>query len=285
MTTKTHLLTAIGAIVFITSILSSCATSNNLTSGNSLQKRKHYKGWSASTSQKKQKTEVRSENSSYLAETTKEEVQEDKRIEINIDLKHESDNLLASSDNFITPSQDNSNSMFQNNEKKQEKAYIGPVENEDKKCDHITLKTGEEIEAKILEINETHVKYKKCSNLEGPTYIKRKSDILLIKYPDGTKDIFANENNNRQENNNLQENNQAHHQNVNNEKRSIAAWGVVGTIFGIFIPLAGWILGGIGLIIYSANSERYTESSKGWAIAALAISTLAFFIYLTILTQ
>lgn len=56
--------------------------------------------------------------------------------------------------------------------------------------DFIYLINGEEIKAKVLEIDDTKVKYKKYTNQSGPTYSKNKSDIFLIKYQSGDKDVF-----------------------------------------------------------------------------------------------
>lgn len=56
--------------------------------------------------------------------------------------------------------------------------------------DVITKRTGEKIEAKVLEISTTEIKYKRYSNLEGPTYIVPKAEILLIQYADKTNEVF-----------------------------------------------------------------------------------------------
>jgi len=56
--------------------------------------------------------------------------------------------------------------------------------------DFIILKNGDEIEAKVLEINKTQIDYKKFSNPTGPTYHLNKSEIFMIKYASGDKDIF-----------------------------------------------------------------------------------------------
>jgi len=58
--------------------------------------------------------------------------------------------------------------------------------------DKITLKNGEEINAKVLEITESEVKFKKADNLTGPTRIIYKSEVFCIKYENGTKDVFGN---------------------------------------------------------------------------------------------
>jgi hypothetical protein len=59
--------------------------------------------------------------------------------------------------------------------------------------DVITKKTGEDIQAKILEVDQTNIKYKKFDNLEGPSFIVPKSDVLIVRYSNGTKDIFTEE--------------------------------------------------------------------------------------------
>ena len=56
--------------------------------------------------------------------------------------------------------------------------------------DVIVTKTGEEIKGKVLDIGLTEVKYKKYDNQNGPTYTLKKSDIFMIKYENGDKDVF-----------------------------------------------------------------------------------------------
>lgn len=61
-----------------------------------------------------------------------------------------------------------------------------------KSQDIITKKTGEDIEAKIIEIGINEVKFKKFNNIDGPLFVLPKSDILLIRYKNGDKEIFEN---------------------------------------------------------------------------------------------
>jgi hypothetical protein len=56
--------------------------------------------------------------------------------------------------------------------------------------DIITLKSGDEIKAKVQEIGTDNVKYKKYDNQSGPIYTLTKSDIFMIKYENGDKDVF-----------------------------------------------------------------------------------------------
>jgi hypothetical protein len=57
--------------------------------------------------------------------------------------------------------------------------------------DVITKKNGEDIKAKVLEITLTEVKYKNFNNLEGPIISIAKSDVIFVKYENGTKDVFG----------------------------------------------------------------------------------------------
>jgi len=56
--------------------------------------------------------------------------------------------------------------------------------------DVIVTKKGEEILAKVEEIGDTQIKYKKFSHLSGPIYSLLKSEIFMIKYENGSRDVF-----------------------------------------------------------------------------------------------
>lgn len=62
--------------------------------------------------------------------------------------------------------------------------------------DTLITKNGELIAGRVLEINQDEIRYKKSTNLEGPTYVINKADIVLIEYQNGTRDIFTTNNNN-----------------------------------------------------------------------------------------
>lgn len=57
--------------------------------------------------------------------------------------------------------------------------------------DNIVLRTGEEIKAKVEEVGIGEIKYKRTDNPTGPLYSIRKSEVLLINYQNGTKDVFT----------------------------------------------------------------------------------------------
>jgi hypothetical protein len=57
--------------------------------------------------------------------------------------------------------------------------------------DKLTLNNGDEVNAKVIEITDSEIKYKKSDNLTGPTRVINKSDVFSIKYENGTKDFFG----------------------------------------------------------------------------------------------
>ena len=56
--------------------------------------------------------------------------------------------------------------------------------------DILTKKTGEDIKAKVLEVTTNEIKYKMFDNLNGPTFVVLKSDLIMLRYENGMKDIF-----------------------------------------------------------------------------------------------
>jgi len=56
--------------------------------------------------------------------------------------------------------------------------------------DIITLKDGGTIEVKVLEISPTEIKYKRFSQLDGPTIVIPVANVQSIKYEDGTYEIL-----------------------------------------------------------------------------------------------
>jgi len=59
--------------------------------------------------------------------------------------------------------------------------------------DVIVKKNGEEIKAKVEQVSDTEIKYRKADNSTGPIYSITKAEIFMIKYANGTKDVFGNE--------------------------------------------------------------------------------------------
>ena len=119
----------------------------------------------------------------------------------------------------------------------------------DDSCDLIILTNGDELLGKVTEIGIDAVKYKKCDNLEGPLISLKKSDVFMIKYPNGSKDIItsASAKEDVVSNNNQKE-----------ENSSRGFLGVILLIVGLLVLLflsiiLGALLMLIGLIVVIAN--------------------------------
>ena len=57
--------------------------------------------------------------------------------------------------------------------------------------DTLSMRSGENILVKVIEVGTSEVKYRKLDNLNGPIFSILKSDLLTIKYENGTKDDFS----------------------------------------------------------------------------------------------
>ena len=59
--------------------------------------------------------------------------------------------------------------------------------------DTLSTRYGETILVKVIEVGTAEVKYKKLDNLNGPMFSMLKSDLLMIKYANGTNEDFSKE--------------------------------------------------------------------------------------------
>ncbi|GAA4368108.1 hypothetical protein GCM10023185_40560 [Hymenobacter saemangeumensis] len=57
--------------------------------------------------------------------------------------------------------------------------------------DLLTKRNGDELLVKVVEITSSEVKYRRADNLDGPLITVWKSDVFMIRYANGTKDVFG----------------------------------------------------------------------------------------------
>lgn len=57
--------------------------------------------------------------------------------------------------------------------------------------DMITMRNGQELFGKVMEVSPKTVKYKRCDNLDGPLMVVNTNDVFMIKYTNGTKEVFT----------------------------------------------------------------------------------------------
>lgn len=58
-------------------------------------------------------------------------------------------------------------------------------------CDVIVFKNGEQINAIVLEISDNEVKFRECDKPNGPVFVKQRSSIVRINYPNGTSTVIS----------------------------------------------------------------------------------------------
>ena len=83
--------------------------------------------------------------------------------------------------------------------------------------DVITLKNGDDIHALVQEIGEVDIKYKKIDNPNGPNYTQKKSEVFMIKYVNGSKDVFT-----EQQNPDIEKKDEMQHANISQRVPEIA---------------------------------------------------------------
>ncbi len=64
--------------------------------------------------------------------------------------------------------------------------------------DTLYTKTGGVVNAKVVEINQNEIKYKKASNPDGPIYVMDVSNLVLIHFKNGSKEVFQSGNSDNQ---------------------------------------------------------------------------------------
>ncbi len=187
------------------------------------------------------------------------------------------DNITASVDNSI---------IMTNTTPSPQKYFL--IINSVEECDSIILKNGEEIKAKVTEIASDEIKYKKCDNLNGPTYTIKKSEVFMIKYSNGTEDIITPNNSNSIEI--INKKNNGDEPEINGMALAGFICGIVGLLLALIM---GWsfLLGILGVIFSAIGLGQIRKNptkwkGKGFAIAGLIAGILAiviFWIYIAII--
>lgn len=162
-------------------VLHSCA-SNHTTSNRMIQKRKYQKGFHIAKRGKLQSKHEKSKPNDYAYQ---DDSRKSKRV-IESQLLPEKPRVLKEEREVPGIHR----LLAQGNESPTSTLPVFE-QNEDEKCDIIMLKNGDEISAKVTEIGTTEIKYKQCSNVDGPTYTLKKQDIFKIKYANGTSELIS----------------------------------------------------------------------------------------------
>jgi len=144
-------------------------------------------------------------------------------------------------------------------------------------CDNILLTDGEEIQAKIIEISNNEIKYKRCDHVDGPTIILEKKKIFMITYSNGKKEIIKHEEVKeiKEKNDNANQ-----HKSYNKKINGFALSGFILSLIGI--PIIGLLFSLIGLDRIQKNPDVF--SGEGFAITGIVISLVYIAIILLIIS-
>jgi hypothetical protein len=178
-------------------------------------------------------------------------------------------------------------------QKKMQKAMKQQGDN----CSKIVMKDGDIIEANIIQISPTEIKYKRCGKPNDPELVIYKKDVLSVKTADG-EIIFrnlnpnpedANNSNNRDKNYGTSENNNSNSNEPKMEGNALAGMicGIMGLVLGFnIIGLAAGVVGIILSIIGMNKIKREPKKYKGrgMALAGLVCGIAACAFYLLVYT-
>lgn len=257
-------------------LVSSCKTSNSVVSNGMFQKRKYTKGYhvnkSSSVKTKKSKEDAKEYHYSELKNRNNTEEQS----------KSVNENLFVSDTKGVISSKNKYSDVFK---AKKENEKVVPKQED---CgDKVILKNGDEIDAKIISVGVGEITYKKCSNIDGPTYTIAKKEVFMVKYKNGEKDVFntstlADDSNDRKDKSSPAE---------SVEPLAIASMssGILGLlllfwfgVFGVVLALAAIIFGIISLSKLKNNEGAYSKSSKSFAWIGLILGILSMLLLMAV---
>lgn len=252
----------LSAIIVFVYLITSCTT-NNVVNSSFLQKRKYQKGFYVNS-----KT-LKNREYKYIAESEKPVITENDNYQAGI-----LDDLYASSAGEIIISENKANKY---------EIYKALVKENPDSCDLIIFRNGEETYAKVLEIGIDDIRYKDCSNQQGPVIVTKKNDVFMIKYPNGAKTVI--------ENQNIQTNN--NDTNINetvNTKKKPEIMGLIGYVLGFiglltsmyvsmligfFFAVMGIFSGSISLARIALNKEKYKGRAFGYVSILFGLINIA----------
>lgn len=252
-------------------IFSSCSTTNDVVTNRGFQKRKYQRGWFVNHHQNNSKASstVSVGDERSLAKDTSIPVGRTVVSENPVSSEVHSEQLELSHVDFHAFVEEGINTQLN------ESGNISLDE-----CDQIIKENGDIVEAKILEVGVHEVRFKHCDTPNGPLIVLSKSDIFMIKYSNGVKEVIEYESPEFQE----QRRQEELLASLNRDddapiERKTEGLGLAGFIIGLvsmFTPISYLSIAmAILAIIFGATSlgkhDRTPENykGKGFAIASL----------------
>ncbi len=264
-----HLLVVLTIII---SVVTSCT----------IERRLYLPGYNITSEKQSIKNENKAQNINAFAVENKENSLFVKKTEVDEVDK----NITASIDNSSSLKSINTTKSLTSNISKtlKQSAQVYNIFEVKDSCDNIILKNGKEIWAKEIEIGANEISYKKCDNFNGQIFTIKTSDVLVIKYANGSIDVLSSDA--HPSNDFIKEENK----NGNNKKQVLGLavlsliFSIVGfIIMGIPLGITSIILGIIGENKINKNREKYM--GKGFAIAGIILGFIDIVAVLIILSM
>ena len=163
-------------------------------------------------------------------------------------------------------------------------------------CDELIKMDGTIIQAKISEIGISEIKYKKCGNEEGPTYLVSKSDVFMVKFANGSTELIDSE---KEKTENYDEEDYVNLERVDGNtalpeiEKTVEPMGLVAFVLSC-VAFPAMILLGLGFVLaipalilsilslIKQNKDIRLFKQPGFARAAIIISSIILFIGLGI---
>lgn len=263
---KTYFSTIATIIFFLTA----CKTTNDVVSNRLFQKRKYTKGFHYNGTKKKIDHK---KNIKYSKYQESEIVQN--TIGVSDKKNNEKNTRLIENENQVN--------LVVNKRvsKLDQKHILIPSESNFDDCgDILVMKNGDEVKVKVISVEISEIKYKKCSNPEGPTYTSKKSEVFMIKYKNGEKDVFKGESKS-EESQEATEDKKVNKKPIEPLALASAISGGISLFGFILIAVGGGIFALLALIFawislrkLKKEPNSYSKSSKSLAIIGLVIGIL-----------
>jgi hypothetical protein len=192
--------------------------------------------------------------------------------------------LIASTDNTLIPFERNKPAALLMNkammsDHPEDIGFIQQI-----KCDTIVLRSGSRYIGKVEEVGVSEIKYRRCDNLNGPIISISKSDIAMISFSNGTREVISYQPaklSTTKKPNLLDWNKED--KSINNPNRIIEKNGIIGlaiVFVGLFLgAIPGAILGLGGLFFLFMSEDKLMKNPGKYKRVGLWILFLITIIY------
>lgn len=147
-------------------------------------------------------------------------------------------------------------------------------------CETLWLTDGRQLQVKLLEINPTELKYKRCDYQEGPSVTVDRSEVNRVVYADGSVELIADTDTTVERKSSSSQNSKS--------GRRLEVVGLLSMIFGVFalFSFPFWPLFGLAALILSMVSfSKFRKNpgefmGSGFAIAGITLALVSLVLFL-----